>query len=295
MYRDLDKAELDALYKLIDARNKALDAKKEYYDYDKTIREKTEDIRELTAQIAALDGISTAEAKAKRAKLQEQLAKAQEDLEETQGDHYLSLSKDALSDLKSTLDDEFDKKWEYLGQDLEGLAQLLRDANALTQNNTEVISGTLTSLLGFYGINPETTGIKTRYASGIKRVNSNVVGLSNEAGSEIVVTKYGMISKFRPGDGVVPADMTARLYELAQSVKPNSSLGKSSIKDFSGNLNSVEIQQNYGSLINVEGNADAVTTRDLQRLSKKILESSYDYTTARIKQDYVKTGGIRRV
>lgn len=295
IYKDLDKSELDALYKLIDARNKALDAKKEYYDYDKTIREKTEDIQELTAQIAALDGISTAEAKAKRAKLEEQLTKAQEDLEETQGDHFLSLSKDALSDLKTTLDEEFDNKWESLSRDLDKLAELLNDANTLSQNNTAVVSETLNSLLRFYGVNPDTTGIKTRYATGIKRVNGNVVGLSNEAGSELVVTKYGIISRFNPGDGVVPADMTARLYELAQSIKPNSSFGKSSIKDFSGSLNSVEIQQSYGSLINVEGNADAVTVSDLRRLSKDILERSYDYTTSRIKQDYVKTGGIRKV
>ena len=294
MYKDIDKAELDALYKLIDARNKALDAKKEYYDYDKTIREKTEDIQELTAQIAALDGISTAEAKAKRAKLQEQLAKAQEDLAETQNSHMLSLSKDALSDLKTTLNEEFDNKWESLGKNLEQLAELLRDANTLAQNNTAVVSNTLNSLLGFYGINPEETGIGARYATGIKHVNGSVIGLSNEAGSELVVTKYGIISKFNPGDGVVPADMTARLYELAQSIKPNSSFGKSNIKDFPGGLGSVEIQQNYGSLINVEGNADAVTVNDLRRLSKDILERSYDYTTARIKQDYVKTGGIRK-
>lgn len=294
VYKDLDQAELDALFKLIDARNDALAAKKEYYDYDKTIRSKTKDIQELNAQIAAIEGVDTAEAKAQRAKLQEQLSEAQEDLEDTQLDHYMDMMQGALSDLRDTLQDEFDDKWENLSGDLTKMIELLTSANELASANTSTIKRTLDSLLRFYAIDPQETGVDVAYASGTRRVKRNVVGLSNEKGTELLVTKNGIISHFNPGDGVVPADLTARLYDLAQNIKPSSSLGNTSAKGLSTIGAGLSITQNYGSLINIQGSADAATVSDLKRMSKDLLEKSYDYTSKRITQDYIRTGGLRR-
>ena len=293
MYKAIDQEELNRLFKLIDLRSEALAKKKSYYDFDKTIREKTKDVRSLESQIAALEGVSTSEAKGKRAKLRAQLAEAQEALEETQRDHELQLSKEGLDGLKTTLQEEFDNKWDNIGQDLDALQQLLSTANSLTAENTATINDTLNSLLSFYGIDTGSTRISKKYASGTRAVKGTHVALSNEAGSEILVTKHGLISRFNPGDGVVPADMTERLYTLAQSIKPGSRFGGGRIHGLRGGNGSVDVTQNYGSLINIEGSADAATVEDLKRLSSSLLEKSYNYTSRRITQDYVKTGGRR--
>lgn len=286
MYKDIDQSELDALNKLIDARRKALESKKNYYEYDKSIRDKTKDIQELTSQIAALEGVNSAEARAQMAKLKEELAEAQEDLEDTRMDHYFDLSSDALDDMQDILEDEFDEKWDKLELNLDDLKQLLSDAQALSTQNTAQITTSINKLLAFYGISAGSTGISA-FASGTRRINSSLVGLSNESGSELLVTKNGIISHFNPGDGVVPSALTQRLYAMANGNLP--------IAGVSGGTISPEIHQHYDSLINIEGSADAATVEDLKRFSQDILEKSYDYTTRRIKQDYVRTGGSRRV
>ena len=160
MYKTMAQTELDELFKLIDARNDALSAKKAYYDYDKTIRDKTKDIQSLKSQIAALEGIDTSEAKAKRATLQAQLSEAQEDLDDTVNDHMLELSQDALNDLKDTLQDAFDDKWEHIGGNLEEITKLIACANTLAGSSASAINGTLQNLLQYYGIDIEESEIQ---------------------------------------------------------------------------------------------------------------------------------------
>lgn len=297
LYKDLGQQELDTLFDLIDKRNEALQAKKSYYDYDKTIKNKTKDIQELTNQIAALEGINTAQAKAQLTKLKEELAEAQEDLAETQREHNLELSQSALSDLKDTMQEAFDDKWDEIGTTVESMRELLENANELTESSSKTINATLNKLLDFYGLSSSKLGVDKTFASGTKRINSRIVGLSNEKGSELLVTGNGIISHFNPGDGVVPADLTERLYNLAQNITP--SIGTTPISDFVyskpyESIGNVEIQQQYDSLITIQGSADAATVEDLKRMSKDLLEKSYNYTTKRINQDYVRTGGLRR-
>jgi len=282
MYKDIDQAELDALKKLVDSRNKALSAKKSYYDYDKTIKDKTKDIQELTAQIAALEGIGTAEAKASMARLQEQLVEAQEDLAETRRDHYFDLSSDALDEMQDILSEEFDEKWEKLGVNLEDMKQLLADAKTIQEDNAALVSKSLEKLLAFYGV----SGIQTHFASGTRRVGSSLVGLSNEAGSELLVTKNGIISHFNPGDGVVPSALTQRLYQMASGRMPINA---------NGTFGAASVNQHYDNLINIEGNVDRSVVEELKRFSQDFLEQSYNYTTERIKKDFVRTGGTRRI
>lgn len=283
MYKDIDQSQLDALKKLIDKRKKALSAKKAYYDYDKTIKEKTKDIQELQAQIAALENVNTAEARAQTARLVEELQEAQQDLEDTRTDHFFDLSSDALDGMQEVLEDEFDEKWDKLGLDLERMQQLLEDAKTIYSDSGEAVVTTLNKLLAFYGISP--TSIPA-YASGTRRINSSLVGLSNERGSELLVTKHGIISHFNPGDGIVPSALTQKLYAMASGKLPISSIGS---------MGETHVDQHFDSLIHIDGSADAATVEDLKKISKEILESSYNYTTQRIKQDYVRTGGTRRI
>ena len=209
------------------------------------------------------------------------------------------MQKEALTDLKDTLQEQFDEKWNYLSQDLGEVEKLLKTANALAVGSAKEITPSMERLLSFYGIDPATVGlagIDAAFASGTRRVGSSLVGLSNESGSEIIVTKNGIISKFSPGDGVVPSDLTERLYYLAQAIKPNSSIGQANFSSFrNGTSSGLAINQSYGSLITIQGSADAATVEDLKRFTKDILEKSYDYTTSRIKQDGNRTGLRRRV
>lgn len=294
MYKEMDKSELDALFKLIELRKEALSKKKSYYDYDRNIKSKTKDIQELQSQIAALEGVSDAASRAKRAKLQEELSEKQDDLNDTLFDHNIQLSQDALDDLKDILQTEFDDKWEDITQDLDKMQELLTAANDLTSANMSNINDSLDKLLSFYGINTVKTGVMDSYASGSKRISKTGRALTNENGDEIIVTDYGLIVPLKAGDGVVPADMTKKLYSMAMGVVPNIQTPQIKMPTNLSNPN-IEVHQHYDSLINIEGSADAATVKDLERMSKQLLETSYQYTTNRIKQDNIRTGGLRRI
>ena len=132
------------------------------------------------------------------------------------------------------------------------------------------------------------------YASGSKHVSKTGRALTNENGDEIIVTDYGLIVPLKAGDGVVPADMTKKLYSMAMGVVPNIQTPQIQMPTNLSNPN-IEVHQHYDSLINIEGSADAATVKDLERMSKQLLETSYQYTTNRIKQDNIRTGGLRRI
>lgn len=269
------------------------------YDYDKSLRDKSKDIQELTAQIAALENIDTAEAKGKKAKLQAELSEKQEDLEDTIFNHDLDLSKDALSDLKKILDEQFDEKWEHIFSDLGSLKELLNAANKLSESSTKTVTNAINQMLKFYGVDPVSTGVKVaaKYASGTKRVPKNLTALTNENGSELIVTKNGLITPLSAGDGVIPHDLTQRLYDMAMGKSTlNAGTNRFSMPEIkTGDIGKTEITQNYGSLINIEGSADAATVEDLKNMKKSLLEDSYDYTSKRIYKGHIHAGGKRVV
>lgn len=182
--------------------------------------------------------------------------------------------------MQTVLQEQFDDKWENLGTDLDSIISLLTDAKNVANANMTMASVALNKLLAFYGI-PEVS-----FASGTRRVSSSLVGLSNEAGSEIIVTKHGMISHFNPGDGVVPSALTQRLYAMASGNIPITTAGGGG---------STHVEQHFDSLINIEGSADAATVEDLKKLSSDLLEKSYKYTSQKIHDGYLKAGGRRTV
>lgn len=291
MYKNMAQSELDALFELIDARSEALKKKKEYYDYDKTLRDQSKDVLSLRAQIAALEGVVGAEAKAKRAQLQAQLKEAEDTLNETVNNHIMELSSTSLDDLKDVLQDEFDEKWEKIGSDLDSIKELLAAANTLTESSSKATYSTLTALLDFYGIDAQATKIDKKFASGTNGVSRKLRALIGEDGQEIATTSNGLILTLNRGDGVIPADMTRNLLAMARGTFsiPNSAL--SSINGLSGTT----INQHYDSLITIEGSADAATVEDLKKFSKDILEQSYNYTSQKIYNGYIKAGGKRVV
>lgn len=298
MYKNMAQSELDALMDLIDARNDALSAKKAYYDYDKTIKDRTKDIQTLEAEIAALQGVETAEAKAKRAMYEAQLAESKEELDNTIQEHIFDLSQDALNELKNTLQDAFDDKWENINSNLTELTSLMAAANQLTASSAGTIVSTMNKLLGHYGIDPVSSGISAAYASGTRRVPKELTALTNEKGNEILVTKKGMITPLEQGDGVVPSYLTNRLYDLALNgvPTPNTTVPEINISMKQPDANKTEIHiDKIENTVEVEGNADASTVKQLKELSDDIVEKSYKYTSEKIYRGYMHSGGKRNV
>lgn len=297
MYKEMAQSELDDLFDLIDARNDALSAKKEYYDYDKTIKSKTKDIQSLQAQIAALEGVENAEAKAQRAVLDAKLVDSQQDLDDTINEHLIKLSQDTLDGLKETLQESFDDKWDNISSNLEEIAKLMTSANMLTTASASTINDTLNQLLKYYGINPVSTGITniTGYASGTKRVNKNKIAWTQEDGKEMIIrpSDGAILTPVKRGDIIPNADLSNNLFkwgELNPQEFANNLISRISSVSIPTQTPSISISQNYGSLLNVEGNVDSTVVSDIKKFVQQFYEGAYDYIVKEIVRDARKIG-----
>ena len=292
MYKEMEQSELDALFKIIDARQKALTSKKDYYSFDKTISEKNKNIQSLNAELAALQGIETAEAKAQRAKLQAQLSEAQDDLNDTINDHIMELSSQALDDLKTTLQDAFDDRWDNLFTNFENVAELLATANTLTQTQTNNISSVLSNVLRFYGIDGNLTGVMVSggFANGTKSVSRSGNYWTQENGGEVIIrpSDGAVLVPLKSGDGVLPANFTDNLFKFG-AYDPEKFI-KQMVGDVSvPNINNSsigDININASQNVNVQGDMTKSTLPEL----KDILKMSSEYTQRQIINEARKLG-----
>lgn len=192
-------------------------------------------------------------------------------------------------------------------------SQAITEAIDTTGKPQKTIVGALDLILDQFGIS---SGLLTslnagvsyndKYASGTKRVGKNTLALTNEKGREMILTKDGILTKLEPDDGVVPNKLTENFFEAAKNYpmmeKMMHKLADGTLVGMTdnaayGNANAsnIEVNQHYDSLIHIDGSADAATVEDIKRLSSDLLEKTYNYTAKRINQDYVRTGGLRRI
>jgi len=115
--------------------------------------------------------------------------------------------------------------------------------------------------------------------------------LTNERGNEIIVTKDGMITPLKQGDGIIPSNLTDRLYNMA--LKYN--IKENGFAMPYVNKAETTVNQTFDSLIHIDGSADAATVEDLKRMQKDLLETSYKYTSDKMWKGYMKSGGKRVV
>ena len=209
-------------------------------------------------------------------------------------DHGIELSKDALDGMKDALQDAFDDKWDNISADLDSMKELLEAANSLTASSATDVSESLNKLLQFYGISAVNTGISKTYASGTKSVPKNLMALTQERGSEILVTRAGMITPLSRGDGVVPADLTQRIYDMAMG-KSMMNVKIPNYSQIGPGIGGLNVTQHYDSLITIEGSADAATIQDLKNMRKELLDDSYVYTTKMLSKGRIRAGGKRAV
>ena len=246
-----------------------------------------------------MEGIENAKAKADKAKLEADLADAKDDLNDTMINHSFELSQDALNELKDILQDEFDDRWDNIGQDLDEVQTLMASANELTAAQTSTIGNALNKLLAFYGIDADMTDLNlfgnvTGYASGTKNVDKDKVAWTQENGREIIIRKSdgAILTPLKQGDRVIPNDLSNNLFNW----------GRYNPQDFANSLagklpeipkvqpSSTTIEQHYDSLLNVEGNVDSTVVTDLEKFAKKFYQGSYQYTIKEIARDARKKG-----
>ena len=229
MVSKTSKAELDALLKAIDARQKLLKKQKEYYDYDKSLKDKTKDIQLLEQQERALRNSTDAEDKAMLARIRAQRVEAQEALDDTVRDHIYNLQVDGLDDLKTELQDNYDKYVKDLSRNLDLITETVGDATETVTGALTTVNSTVKALLGSYGVNGLTgksIGLPT-FASGSRRVGRSGYGLTNETRDEIVVGDRGVFVPLSASSAVVKPNLTDKLFGLADNYSSiMSSIGK---------------------------------------------------------------------
>ena len=119
-----------------------------------------------------------------------------------------------------------------------------------------------------------TTGQKfylKKLAKGSKYISKDGTYLTQEDGAEILSTKYGLLTPLAKGDGVLPAEMTAKLYDIAANYDKFDASGfklPATIEGTTNNRNSVNY--NVGD-INISGSTN-LTRKDLEQFRSQIVE-----------------------
>lgn len=287
--------EQDALFKVIDARKEALKKKKEYYDYDKQLKSKTKEINLLQQQIDALDGVTDAESRAQKAKLEAQLKDAQDDLDDTVRDHVYDLQVDGLDDLEDQLKEDFEKWSNELSGNLDKMSKTINDAINNSGASAADAMNTLAEVLKQFNITPDQLGISAsnlsagnikKYAKGTDHVGHNSIGLTNENGREIVVTRKGWLTKLGASDMIIPNDITETLVHMAEQYQNRdmiSSIKMPEIKS-DGDKNVVYNYTNNNP-ITIQGDLVRDTLPDL----KTILKKSNEYTQNEMRKNLRRT------
>lgn len=219
MVTKASKAELDAIFKAIDARKELLKKQNDYYDYDKSLRDKTKDIQLLEQQERALQNSANAEDKAMLARIRAQKQEAQEALDDTVRDHIYNLQVEGLDDLKTELQDNYDKYVKDLSRNLDLITETVDDATDTVTGALTTVNDTVKALLSSYGVNGLTgksIGLPT-FASGSRRVGRNTYGLTNERAGEIVIGDRGVFVPLSASSAVVKPELTNRLFDLADN------------------------------------------------------------------------------
>ena len=125
------------------------------------------------------------------------------------------------------------------------------------------------------------------YATGTKGITNPVeIARVDEMGKELRIKRGGDIYEmFRYGDAVVPKHMTDNLFTLADHTNEV----METINGVDRNGGEITINNNYDSLLHVDGNVDKDALPGLQEL----LYKSYQYTSKQMKRDAT-LQGIRR-
>lgn len=115
-------------------------------------------------------------------------------------------------------------------------------------------------------------------ASGDRFISKDDFYLTQEQGAEILSTKYGLLTPLSRGDGVIPAEMTARLYDIAANYDKFDASGFSIPTSFEGTTNNDQSITCTMGDINFNG-AGQITAKDLEKFRSDIVSDVVSFIT----------------
>lgn len=289
---------LNVISKAIDAQSELLRKQKEYQDYDKTLKDKTNSVKQLEQQIRALDGTTDVTSRAQKARLEAQKKEAEDALNDTIREHVYDLRIDGLDDLKTELQDNYDKYVKDLNSNLESIVSAVDKATGAINKSLNTVNDTVQKLLNSYGVPGLTTDVVgiPHYASGTKSAKGGWSRI-NENGNEILILEDGsVLLPLTHGTAVENAKTTESILDSIQNY-PQMTMPEVKIPDVKISTQSGgNIYNTYDSLIRVDGNVDKYVVDDLKDLAKDLLnnrtfmQGTYKYTSKEIAKDGIKGG-----
>lgn len=283
------KAELDAKNKMIEAYQKALQSKKDYYDYDKTLKNSNKEIQILKSKIAALNGVTDAESRAEKARLEAELQEKVDAKNDTIKDHIYQLQVDGLDELKTELNDDYEKYVKKLSQSVEEIDKALSDMANIISGSASNVGDTLESILSHFGINAKDIGLENINIA--HAATGGLVKATKRAGDD-------GLSTLKIDEEVVTADVvqTSRtLIPKLDKIVTNPTIDKLTNMNysipapaFSDGLGNNEFNFNYsGDAVSIGSIEGKISEEDLNRL----LDQACQYTRTKMVQDIAKTLG----
>ena len=283
------KAELDAKNKMIEAYQKALQSKKDYYDYDKTLKNSNKEIQILKSKIAALNGVTDAESRAEKARLEAGLQEKVDAKNDTIKDHIYQLQVDGLDELKTELNDDYEKYVKKLSQSVEEIDKALSDMTNIISGSASNVGDTLESILSHFGISAKDIGLENLNIA--HAATGGLVKATKRAGddglstlkideevvtADVVQTSRTLIPKL---DKIVTNPIIDNLANMNYTIPAPA---------FSDGLGNNEFNFNYsGDAVSIGSIEGKISEEDLNRL----LDQACQYTRTKMVQDIAKTLG----
>ena len=136
------------------------------------------------------------------------------------------------------------------------------------------------------------------YASGSKRITKSQFAWTQEKGGEWIVraSDGAILTPLSKGDGVLPADLTERLWKIAAGQFEVPQIQMPEIPEMHGIENyAPSVTQHYDALIHVDGNVDKNVVDELKETADDIVKRAYQYTSEQMYRGYLHSGGKRRI
>ena len=272
------KAELDAIFKVIDARNKLLQKTEDYYNYDKNMKKSSKELQQLKAQAAALDGVTDAESRAQKARLDAQIQEKQDEIDDTVHEQTIKIQMDGLDELKTELQEDYDKYIKDLAQNLDKITDLINGATDIVTSSFGKVGETIQQMLENLGVDPgnfDWSGLGGAAKGGvIEKIHSNGDSL---------------LASVNPGETILTQDFTKILPEALFTMKAFHARFADSFTAKMPNIEPREstINQQIECHLNVQGGNSG---EDTIRIIKQQLPMIAKYTGKELAKDLRKIG-----
>lgn len=305
LVRDGIEKETEVFEKLISVRQENLRKQKEADDYARTVRDKTKDINDIQAQITALSGDDSIATRAQIRELEAKLQEAQQDLDDTRRDHEYDVMSKAYDKELNDFKDIQEQKLKDLDTYLDSQDAAIKDALTIIRDEYQATYRRMDNIAKLYGITlnesilnpwvsakkavqeynkaiakPKKATVKIKTGNYVKTTKKKARGtynassgltLTDEDGTEAILTKDGVLRQLDSGDTVFNARQREMLWKISKMspsalIKPSIS---ANLPSGNGGMNG-DININYD--ITIEGNATESTVADIDEVCKRAAE-----------------------